>query len=288
MTAVPAPARQGIEASLRLVLAPAGGRTILARLEGRSPLHVQGVLHGEGHTAEVVLLNVAGTLLGGDVHDLHVTVLAGGHARLRTVGATPVHRADPAAPARSQVTLCAGAGALLEYLPGALIPHAGAWLEQHTLVDLAPGGHALVAEIVAPGRLHAGEAFAYRRLVLDLTATCADEPLLMDSLILEPAAWSFGHAALFGPYTHLATLYVLGRRADAALADELHDLMQRCGVHGGATTGNRDAVVVRALGHSAHALADLLHRIASLCRERLAPTVCALAVPEEGIKMPSG
>jgi urease accessory protein UreH len=95
---------------------------------------------------------------------------------------------------------------------------------------------------------------------------------LIDSLILEPAAWPFGRAAIFGPYTHLATLYVLGERADAALADQVHHLIQARGVHGGATLGYRDALVARALGHSAHALADLIQRIAVLCRVRLAPS----------------
>jgi hypothetical protein len=42
-------------------------------------------------------------------------------------------------------------------------------------------------------------------------------------------------------------------------------------VHGGATLGYRDALVARALGHSAYALADLIQRIAVLCRVQLAP-----------------
>jgi hypothetical protein len=74
-------------------------------------------------------------------------------------------------------------------------------------VDLAPGGHALVAEILAPGRLHAGETFAYRRLALNFSAHCSGSPLLADNLILEPAAWPFSHTALFGlPYAPGDTL----------------------------------------------------------------------------------
>ncbi|HVA89524.1 MAG TPA: urease accessory protein UreD [Chloroflexota bacterium] len=254
---------------LDLVLGPSGGKTVLTRQDGRSPLHVQSVLHGEGRVADVVLLNVAGMILGGDRQDLRVEVLAGGHARLRTVGATHLHRAEPAAPAQSRVTLHAGSDALLEYFPGVVIPHAGAWFQQDMMLNLAPGGHAVVAEIVSPGRLHSGEAFAYKCLALSLSAGCAGSPLVTDALMLEPGTWSFGRAALFGPYTHLATLYALGPRADATLADELHALVQRHGAHGGATPGHRDAVVLRALGHSAHSLAQLLHAVLACCRRHM-------------------
>jgi urease accessory protein len=268
----PVPAAQG---RLDLTLSLSGGKTILSRQDGHSPLHVQGVLHGEVCAAEVVLLNVAGMILGGDHHDLRVEVLAGGHARLRTIGATRVHRAEPAAPARSRIALHVGPGALLEYLPGALLPHAGAWFEQETILDLAPGGHTLMAELLAPGRLHAGEAFAYRRLALSFSACCAASPLLSDTLILEPDAWPFGHAALFGPSTHLATLYAVGPRADAALADELHATIQQAGACGGASTGYRDAVVARILGHSAHVLSETVQVIAAMCRDRFLAGTCS-------------
>jgi urease accessory protein len=222
--------------------------------------------------ADVVLLNVAGMILGGDRQDLRAEVLAGGHARLRTVGAMHVHRAEPAAPAQARVAFRVGPDALLEYVPGPIIPHAGAWFEQDTILDLAPGGHALVAEILSPGRLHAGETFAYRRLALSLSARCAGSPLVSDALVLEPAAWPFERAALFGPYTHLAALYAIGPGADPALADELHALVQCHGAHGGATPGYRDAVVVRALGHSAHSLAQLLHAALARCRRHFLAT----------------
>jgi urease accessory protein len=245
-----------------------GAHTVLVRQVSRSPLHVQGVLHGPGPGAVVVVLNIAGNVLGGDVVELEVAAGCDTQVRLRTVGATRVHRGSTGVAARSQVTLRVDSGALLEYLPDELIPHTAAWFEQQTTVHLALGGHAIVAEVVAPGRFHHGEAFAYRRLALRLHALYAGLPIVCDRLILEPAAWSFGRRAVVGPFTHVATLYALGPRADGELATELHRLVADRGLHGSATAGDRAAVIVRVLGHSAYTLADGLCAAAAHCRQR--------------------
>jgi urease accessory protein len=191
---------------LGLAFARHGGHTVLVRQDSRSPLHVQGVLHGPGPGAEVVVLNVAGNVLGGDVVELEVAAGCDTHVRLRTIGATRVHRGSTGVAAQSQVTLRVGSGALLEYLPDELIPHTAAWFEQQTTVQLAPGGHTIVGEVLAPGRLHHGEAFTYRRLALHLRAVYAGIPVVCDRLILEPATWSFGRRAVVGPFTHVAAL----------------------------------------------------------------------------------
>jgi urease accessory protein len=266
--AAPAEPRHAAHGYLGLAFARRGAYTVLVRQVSRSPLHVQGVLHGPDPGAEVVLLNVAGNVLGGDVVELEVTAECDTHVRLRTVGATRVHRGSTGVAARSQVTLRVDSGALLEYQPDELIPYTAAWFEQQTTVHLAPGGHAIIAEVVAPGRMHHGEAFTYRRLALHLRALYAGIPVVCDRLILEPATWSFGLRAVVGPFTHVATLYALGPRADGELAAELHRLVVDRGLHGSATAAERAAVIVRVLGHSAYALAGGLCAAAAHCRQR--------------------
>jgi urease accessory protein len=266
--AAPAEPRHAVHGCLGLAFARRGAHTVLVRQVSRSPLHVQGVLHGPGPGAEVVVLNVAGNVLGGDVLDMEVAAGCDTHVRLRTVGATRVHRGSTGVAARSQVTLRVESGALLEYLPAELIPHAAAWFEQQATVHLAPGGHAILAEVVAPGRLHHGEAFTYRRLALRLRAVYAGLPVVCDRLILEPATWSFGRRAIVGPFTHVATLYALGPRADGDLAAELHRLVADRGLHGSATAGERAAVIVRVLGQSAYTLAGVLCATVTHCRQR--------------------
>ena len=266
--AAPAEPRHAVHGCLGLAFAHRNGHTALVRQVSRSPLHVQGVLHGPGPGAEVAVLNVAGNVLGGDVMELEVAAGCDTHVQLRTVGATRVHRGSTGEAARSRVTLWVNSGALLEYLPDELIPHTAAWFEQQTTVHLATGGHAIVAEVVAPGRLHHGEAFSYRRLALRLRAVYAGLPVVCDRLILEPATWSFGRRAVVGPFRHVAMLYALGPRADGELAAELHRLVADRGLHGSATPGERAAVIVRVLGQSAYALAGVLCVAAAHCRQR--------------------
>ena len=149
-----------------------------------------------------------------------------------------------------------------------VMAQVAAWFEQQTAVQLTPGGHAIVGEVLAPGRLHHGEAFTYRRLALHLRAVYAGIPVVCDRLILEPATWSFGRRAVVGPFTHVATLYALGPCADGELAAELHRLVTECGLHGSATAGDRAAVIVRVLGQSAYVLAGKLRAAAAHCRQR--------------------
>lgn len=249
-----------------------GARTVLARQFSQAPLHVQRVLHGTGACAEVALLNVAGGVLAGDRLDCDVTVGPRACVRVRTIGATRLYRAAGDVPARSYVRLRLAPGALLEYVPDEVIPYAGALYEQRTELDLAPGARAIVTEVIGPGRLHRGEVFAYRRLTLRVRAGQDGMPLLRERLTLEPAAWPLDSTPLLGPYTHLASLYAFGPGADASLASSLHDLLAARDVHGSATTGRGDVVVVRATGHSAFDLTRLLHEAMAQCRQcMLAP-----------------
>src|SRR5947199_1323763 len=91
-TAAPEEPRHAVHGCLGLAFARHGADTVLVGQVSRSPLHVQGVLHGPGPGAEVVVLNVAGNVLGSDVMDLEVAAGCDTHVRLRTVGATRVHR----------------------------------------------------------------------------------------------------------------------------------------------------------------------------------------------------
>src|SRR4029450_6776585 len=65
-------------------------------------------------------------------------------------------------PAQQHLEITLHAGAVLEYLPEQIIPFAQAAFQQHMTVRLGSGACILAMEIVAPGRLARGEAFAYR------------------------------------------------------------------------------------------------------------------------------
>jgi len=266
----PAPAHGRVE----LVFARDGARTVLSRQRAVTPLHVQGVLAsrtaGDPY-AEVALLNVAGGVVGGDLLEQDITAGPGTAVRALTVGATRLYRSSGDVAARLRTTLRVGAGARLEYLPDELIPYAGALYESELWLDLAPGGHAIVREVVGPGRLHHGEVFAYRRLTLCVRADRAGEPLLRDILTLEPALWPPCAGPILGPYTHLATLYAFGLddETSARLAAELHRMLEDSGVYGGMTVGHGGTLLLRAAGHNAYTLLQTVRAAADRARQHM-------------------
>jgi len=259
---------------VELAFARDGARTVLSRQHATTPLHVQGVLGRrveDDPCAEVVVLNVAGGMVGGDLLEHDVTAGPGAAARVLTAGATRLYRASGEAVTRLRTTLRVAEGALLEYLPDELIPYAGTLYESETLLDLAPGARAIVSEVVGPGRLHHGEVFAYRRLTLRVHAGRAGEPLLRDTLTLEPALWPPRSGPILGPYTHLTTLYAFGLTGEASvsLVAELHAMLEDSGVYGGVTVGHGGTVVLRAVGHSAYTLLQIVRAAASRARTHM-------------------
>jgi urease accessory protein len=55
-------------------------------------------------------------------------------------------------------------GAFLEFWPELFIPQGGARFRQRTTLDVEEGGEMLFFESLAPGRVAAGESFAFREL----------------------------------------------------------------------------------------------------------------------------
>lgn len=149
---------------------PAGDRSHISRQSFRAPMHV-----GKGYWHENAVLvhavNATAGLFPGDALEWEVDVEPRARLRLVSPSATRVHRAargDVAAamaePARSDQTFRVGAGGWLEVWPELFIPHAGCRYRQTTRIEIEPGGELLFCESLAPGRVAAGEAFAWESL----------------------------------------------------------------------------------------------------------------------------
>jgi len=111
-------------------------------------------------TAYVYLLSPCGGVVGGDVYSMTVVVEAGARACLTTPSATKLY-ATSGAPAQQRLDITLQADAVLEYLPEQMIPFAQAVFHQQITVRLGAGACVMLMEIVAPGRVARGEAFAY-------------------------------------------------------------------------------------------------------------------------------
>ncbi len=190
---------EGSRPHLELALASIGGATRLVRCVSRAPLRVfrlvkttgPGGAGGAGARGpvEVPLVHLGGGLLPGESLDVVVRVGAGAAARFTSVGAThlyPPPAGAGGAPAELRVALEVEAGALVEWVPEPLVPHAGARYRQRSTVLLHPKASLFYADCLVAGR-NEEEAFSWDELALRTEIAAPDGSLqAVDALRLAP------------------------------------------------------------------------------------------------------
>jgi urease accessory protein len=218
------PPRGHVQASLRLEFERDGvtGQTVLAASHQQPPLRVVRAFGLEDGAALVHLHNLSGGLLGGDRLALVVDVGAGACVQITTTGATRIYRPRVEAPATTQWNeIAVGENALLEYLPDALIPFAGARFSERTRIQLAAGAGLFWWEILAPGRQARGEIFEYQSVELRTDLTACDRLFAAERVRLEPSSRSVLSLARLGAYRTWATFYVCRVGLDPSMWLEL-------------------------------------------------------------------
>ena len=251
-----------------------GPRTVVGDAYFTTPLQVMRPHYlDDTGTAYIYLLSTGGGVVGGDRYAITMTLENGARACVTTASATKIYY-SAGKPARQSFDVSLQAGAVFEYLPEQIIPFSGSIFRQDMRVRLGHGAIAVVAEIVAPGRLARGESFFYDSYISGLSVANSEGRLLVrDRTCLQPKNWEAGSGlALLEGYTHLGTLYVLGECCGAPdeLADDLHGLLEsrQCGI-GGATALERGGVVVRLLAEDHETVNRSLHAVWDRVRRRL-------------------
>lgn len=165
-----------------------------------------------GSDAEVVFLNTAGGLTGGDELAYALAIGPGMRATATTQTAERAYAAGDDGTARMTVTLKVGAEGWLDWLPQETILYDGSALDREVVLDLGPGAGGLFLESVILGRHAMGErvqglAFRDRREVRRGGLPLWSEPLALDTRTMgradSPAilggARAFATLALFRP-----------------------------------------------------------------------------------------
>jgi urease accessory protein len=204
-------ARNRARASLRLNFSQdsASGQTFLADSFQEAPLKVVRAFTLQDGTALAHLHNVSGGLLGGDRLALQVSLASGTKAQLTTTGATRIYRNREGFSATTQCNaISVGEGSLLEYLPDATIPFAGARYLQKTSIELAAGAGMFWWEIFAPGREARGELFEYEELAVRTQVSALGRRIAAENFCLRPQKETVSSLARLGPYRYLASFYI--------------------------------------------------------------------------------
>jgi urease accessory protein len=139
---------------------------------------------------EVVFLNTSGGLTAGDRLALGLEVPPGTRATGTTQTAERLYRAE-GPPAQIDVTLRAGDGAHLAWLPQETILFDGCAAHRRTTIDLAPGATCLAVETLVLGRAAMGEtvarlAFRDTRTIRASGRVIHNEPLHLETAHLGP------------------------------------------------------------------------------------------------------
>lgn len=208
-----------------------------------------------GSLPEVVFLNTAGGLTGGDDLGFVLDLAPGTRAAATTQTAERAYRSLGGAPARVAVTLSAGAGAELHWLPQETILFEASALDRRTRVELAGDARLVMAETLVLGRTAMGERLS-RGDLSDWREVRRDgRPVLVEPVRLTDATLARrGSRAVLGGALAVSTLALVDLRAEdrlAAVRECLHSLPDGVEAAGSAWDGR---LVVRALASDAQAL----------------------------------
>lgn len=224
------------------------------------------------HTAapEVVFLNTAGGLTGGDRLAYAVSLPEGGRATAATQTAERIYDAAGGV-ARMGVTLEAGAGARLDWLPQETILFDDSALKRETDVALGRDAAFLSIETVVLGRKAMGETVARlalgdRRVVRREGKPVVIEPLVLDTGILA----TDGPAVLNGARVFSTVLFVAPGAEDAL--GPVRALLDEPGLRAAASAWN-GRLIVRMLGGDGWPVRRVAARILTLLREDPLPRV---------------
>lgn len=230
------------------------GQTVLAASDQEPPLKVVRAFAIEGGAALVHLHNVSGGLLGGDRLELAVNVGPQAQVQVTTTGATRIYRPrDEALGTLQSNEITVSENGLLEYLPDAVIPFAGARFSQRTSIRLAAEAGLFWWEILAPGREARGELFAYDSVEFRTDLVAGGRLVAAERVRLEPKRRGMASLGRLGAYRTWATFYVcrvgLGAAEWIGIEKELRQVLGLLGrredVLWGVSTLAADGLVVR-------------------------------------------
>jgi len=153
---------------------------MLAGQSFRTPYHVSKPYWDADTGALLVqVVNPTAGILEGDFLESHIAVEAGAALLVTTPSASRVFKMRGGSAECRQHYLVAQGG-WLEVLPEPLVPHRDCCYRQTTRVEVEPGGEIFLADLLVPGRIAHGEAWAWEKLCLETEVRLGGELVLRE------------------------------------------------------------------------------------------------------------
>ncbi|RSK30727.1 urease accessory protein UreD [Rhodovulum iodosum] len=208
-----------------------------------------------GPALDVISINSAGGITGGDRFRLEARAGAGAHLRVTTQAAERAYRAQPGETGQVRNLVSAGPGARAEWLPQETILYDGAALDRRLDVELAGDAAFLMVEPLVFGRLAMGEALTDARFRDRISIRREGVPVYRDGLGLTGDICAhLGRRGVAGGGVAMASMVLAAPGAEAHLAP-LRALMPRTG---GVSLIRPDLLVLRLVAADGYALRKTL------------------------------
>ncbi|MEL7345179.1 MAG: urease accessory protein UreD [Pseudomonadota bacterium] len=222
---------------------------------------------------EVVFLNTAGGLTGGDRLTYTLDLPDGGMATAATQTAERIYDAGGGV-ARMDVSLSLGDGARLDWLPQETILFDSCALERETTVTLGADATYLGIETLVLGRKAMGEVVRSVSLKDRRRVLRGGVPVVIEPLALEADALAGDGPAVLGGATVQSTLLFVGPGAEDAIGP-VRAVLDESGVRAAASAWN-GRLVVRLLGADSWPVRRVAARILTVLRKDPLPRVWQL------------
>lgn len=218
---------------------------------------------------EVVFLNSAGGLTGGDRLRYGLDLSDGLRAVATTQTAERIYRASEGV-ARIDLRFNVGAGGHLDWLPQETILFDASAAERRSTISLGTGASCLWLEAVVLGRAAMGESVTRTHFRDTRQILREGRPVFLEPLLLDDARLTAGAAVLNGARA-IASLVMVGPGAEGALAPA-RAVLDEPGVQGGASAFY-GKLVVRLLAGDGWPLRRQIARLLAVIRSAPLPRV---------------
>ena len=257
------PARmQRVEARGRIGVRRDGAATRLADLfqEGAAKIRIPRS-HAAGETLEAVLINTAGGLTGGDRVNWQASAGEGAHLSLTTQACEKVYKAS-AGTATVDISLRAGAGGAVAWLPQETILYDRAAFSRSMDAALAADAECLIVEALLLGRKAMGETVRNAAFRDRWRVRVGGHLVHAEDFRFEgDAAQLFSRIATGNRAAAMATILMVGHRAEASLAQARAMIANHASVGSGVQAGIRAGVSFWRVGPADGKSGKLLARI---------------------------
>ncbi|WP_254693247.1 urease accessory protein UreD [Sulfitobacter sp. SK011] len=219
--------------------------------------------------AEVILLNTAGGITGGDTFSLNIEVQTGAALNITTQAAERAYRAQIDEIGRVTTDISVHDGASLNWLPQELILFDGCALRRRLRIDLKPQARLLMVEPVVFGRAAMPEFLRDVRFQDRIRITREGSPLYIDGIDLHGDATAhLARPAIAGGAGAVASVVMVSPAAAAHLKPVRALLPETAG----ASMLAEDVLVIRQLARDSFELRRTLIPILNHLTQNTLPT----------------